>query len=200
MKKTLKINNIIFTQIKHRYKFYDDSRVYNGIYKNKTIVDTFYPHNIARHIVGNNESSLRLSHGINDSYALSEQVAEDYGSKMLHISELVTMLGYTKTEITKILQKVKNNDFNIILAGAGGTGSNFLHWLFKMSEWTGKARIFNMMYIYDPDTFDIPNMLRIPFKPEFHFETAEQQSAYKVHCLPKKFNILSRHFDVCQNH
>ena len=52
------------------------------------------------------------------------------------------MLGYTKTDIGKILQAVKNRELQCILIGLGGTGSNFIHWLYEMSEWTGKTEIF----------------------------------------------------------
>ena len=81
----------------------------------------------------------------------------------LHISELVGIYGYTKTSIAKILNNAKKKQFKICVIGYGGTGTNFLHWLSKMAEWTNVNKIFEDMVIADDDYFDSINLLRVPF-------------------------------------
>jgi hypothetical protein len=156
------------------------------------LADSAYPAKLAQAIV-NNTDIQKLNPNV-EAYAISERVSNDLACKSLHISELITMLGYTKTDIGKILQKVKNEEYRLILVGAGGTGSNFLYWAFKMAEWTGKYEIFKELSVYDDDSFDIPNMLRIPFKPEFYSVSENEANALKVNCLPFKFKTLSSSF------
>ena len=189
MKKTIKINNLIFDKIKFRYEFFDDRYIRDRLRQNKMILDTFYPFMLASNILDPTRE-MRLQNTSNSGYAISERVAQDIGAKILHISELTAMLGYTKTDISKLLQAVKNKEYNIALVGAGGTGSNFMHWLYQMCEWTGKEQIFRKLYIADDDDYDIPNMLRIPFLPEYGRARPEETSK-KINLLPKKFKILS---------
>ncbi len=190
-KKQIQINDILFEKISHRYDFYDSVRIWNRGKINKMLLDTFYPFDIALSIRNNIGIKKYITTQIN-GYAISERVAEDTGARKLHISELVTMLGCTKTDITKMLQHVKNLELNCILVGLGGTGSNFLHWLYEMSEWTGKSQIFNKIEAYDDDEFDIPNMLRIPFIPQYG--TEDNEAPLKVNCIPLKFNNTTRKF------
>ena len=187
MEKQIKVNEVIFEKISFRYDMYDIGRVYTGRAVNSLLLDTFYPYVLAREIVYPATGVLKLTNG-RSGYAISEKIAQDLGVNHLHISELVTMLGYTKTDIAKLLQAVKNKNYNIALVGIGGTGSNFLHWLSQMSEWTGKTKIFPTLYAYDDDDFDIPNMLRIPFLPEFR---GPNSTAKKVDCLPGRFKELA---------
>jgi len=192
MNKTIKLNNLIFEKVKFRYDFFDIARTNDRNRMSRLLLDSFYPYILAREIVAPNIGILSFLATSRDGYAISERVSEDLSCKKLHISELVTMLGYTKTDISKLLQAVKNKEFGLALVGLGGTGSNFLHWVFQMSEWTGKDRIFQSAHAYDDDDFDIPNMLRIPFIPEFR---NQMQTAKKVDCLPRKFDkIASRWF------
>jgi len=187
MEKTIKINEQILTKLDFRYHFYNttiDSRI-RGV-RSKTLVDSMYPARVALGISRN--ETIPLVGDLSQGYAISELVAKDMGAKKLHISELITMLGYTKTDISKLLQSVKNKELYLTLVGVGGSGSNFLHWLYEMAEWTGKNQIFQYIYAFDNDDFDIPNLLRIPFIPE-SIRTGETK---KVMCLPLKFRILTQ--------
>jgi hypothetical protein len=191
MNKTIQLNHLIFEKIKFRYDFFDTQRVYNRNQQNKLLLDSFYPFVLAKEIAFPANGVLKIGSKVaRDGYAISERVAEDLGCKKLHISELITMLGYTKTDISKLLQSVKNKQLSLLLVGLGGTGSNFIHWMSEMSEWTGKSKIFYKLSMYDDDDFDIPNMLRIPFIPEFR---AVSHDSKKVHCLPGKSLQLAEH-------
>lgn len=187
MKKIIKINELIFEKIKFRYHFVDEMYVRDRSRQNKMLLDSIYPSVVAKTIAGQSINNSLNKRG----YAISERVAEDLSAKRLHISELISMLGYTKTDITKILQAVKHLNLNIVLIGLGGTGSNFLHWLYEMSEWTGKDHIFQRMTSFDDDDYDVPNMLRIPFVPQF---STTSFNSKKANNIPKRFHTLANIF------
>lgn len=190
MNKQIKINHLIFEKIKFRYEFLSARFVNDRTRRNKLLLDSFYPYNLAMKIVNNgHQMHNHLTEGT--GYAISERVAEDMNCRILHISELTSMLGYTKTDISKLLQSVKNKEYNIALVGAGGTGSNFMHWLYQMCEWTGKEQIFSKLYIADDDEYDIPNMLRVPFIPEYGRANGGDTSK-KIDLLPKKFEVIAK--------
>ena len=185
MKKQIQINDLIFEKIKFRYDFHDRGRVRT---RNKVLLDTLYPFELA--IAIKNGSKIREIPTSYDGYAISERVSDDLGAKKLHISELISMLGYTKTDISKILQSVKNKEVNCALVGLGGTGSNFLNWVYEMSQWTGKSQIFKKLRAFDDDIFDVPNMLRIPFSPQLKDVKIEP---WKTNCIPAKFWTITEH-------
>lgn len=185
MKKTMHINDIILDQIRFRYKFYN--RRIGGIDRkvNSFILsDYVYPTEIANSILSN-EPILRLA--LTNRLAISERVSRDLSIPKINIADLCAMLGYTKTSIAKILNAIKRKKINLILVGAGGSGSNFLHWTYEMMEWIGKSHIFDQVRVYDDDQFDVPNLLRIPFL----FDN-NQQSTEKVNSLPAKFIFLAK--------
>ena len=185
MNKTINISDLIFEKIKHRYHFQTENKMHQRNARNKVLVDSFYPAWIAISIAEPTPNAMHITTG--QGYAISERVATDLNSRKLHISELTTMLGYTKTDIGKLLQATKNKEYDLVLVGLGGTGSNVIHWLYEMMQWTGKEQIFRRVRMFDDDEFDIPNMLRIPFIPEF---TNTVFDAKKVNTIPKKFNNI----------
>ncbi len=186
MNKTINISDLIFEKIKHRYHFQSENRMHQRNARNKVLVDSFYPAWIATSIATPNANTMNITSG--QGYAISERVATDLGSRKLHISELTTMLGYTKTDIGKLLQAAKNKEYDLVLIGLGGTGSNVIHWLYEMMQWTGKEQIFRHVKMFDDDEFDIPNMLRVPFIPEF---TSTVLNANKINTVPTKFNNIA---------
>ncbi len=184
MKKTIQINDLIFDKIKHRYDFYDlNRRRRNGTY----LLDSFYPVEVAKAIM--NEQDVKANK--RSGYAISERVASETGVAKLHISELTTMLGYTKTSIGKILQAAKNKNIGLTLVGLGGTGSNFMYWMHEMAQWVGKENIFSAIHGFDDDIYDVPNLLRIPFMPEMHGE-----EPLKTNCIPNRFKNISHQQDL----
>ena len=191
MQKKIKVNDIIFEKIKFRYDLMNLGYIHNRKHKTKLMLDSFYPYAVARSIKEGELIQRILGIGTN-GYAISERVVEDMSCKQLHISELTSMLGYTKTDITKLLQIVKHKNYKIVLVGLGGTGSNFLHWMYEMCNWTGKTEIFAEVFGADNDDYDVPNMLRIPFIPE----NSTEVSSLKAYCIPKKFRYISARYDM----
>ncbi len=158
MTKTININNIILKQLKHRYELVD----YNLLSTNQKsygIIDSIYPHEI----VGKETHGGAMIRGRAGCVAISERIARDLQVPLLHISDLVSIFGYSKTAIKDILLEVKKKKFKILVLGYGGTGTNFLHWLSKMAEWANINRIFEDLIIADNDYFDSINLLRVPF-------------------------------------
>lgn len=185
-KKTIRVNDIIFDKIKFRYHFMTSQRIFDRKRQNKILLDTFYPYEVANAVIRKTSINRNIHNA--KGYCISERVAADLGVKKLHISELTSMLGHTKTDIGKILQSVKNRQLNIALVGLGGTGSNFIHWLYEMCEWTGKTEVFRSLIGYDDDDFDVPNLLRIPFVPE----NRATVSSKKVHCIPDRYKAVAQ--------
>lgn len=190
MEKTIEINKIIFTQIENRYHFLNRDRFTGREYSGKLIADSFYPQFVCRNIANIRQPSLGT---VKNSYAISERIAKDMGIKKLHISELITMLGYTKTDISKLLQNVKNRNIQIILVGIGGTGSNFLYFMHELTQWVGKDSIFQKIDAYDKDSYDVPNLLRIPYIPKTESNILDMTS--KVGTIPKEFKLISNRFN-----
>jgi len=184
--KKIKINDIIFDKIKFRYEFMTADRVHLRHHLGKILIDSFYPYQVGLSIAQSTPITINRN---KTGYCISERVAEDLGQKKLHISELTSMLGYTKTDISKLLQTVKNRELSVYLVGLGGTGSNFLHWMYQMVEWTGKTQVFKSVKGFDDDVFDVPNLLRIPFVPE---SNGTNVTANKTDCIPGRYREISR--------
>lgn len=189
MQKQVKINNTLFTQIENRYHFLNRDRFMMRTYNGKLIADSFYPQFVCRGILGVRQPSMG---SVKNSYSISERIARDMGTKVLHISELTTMLGYTKTDIAKLLQAVKNKHISVALVGIGGTGSNFLYFMHLMSQWVGKDEIFPYVRAYDSDQYDVPNLLRIPFIPKLPDNFTNGPG--KVTSIPKVFKLIASNF------
>lgn len=155
-----------------------------------SISDAMLPTFIAKQIRG--ETPLT---GSSDTYArqtpcLSERTAKMIGAQLIPTQDIVTMLGYTKTEIGKLLQSVKNKELKLHIIGAGGTGSNFLWWLTKLCQLTGKKHIFNILKVYDDDSFDAINMIRIPFIPA----ESTDDIPLKVDIIPRECEVVAKKF------
>ena len=189
MKKKININDLIFEKIKFRYELFDLRSVRLRAVNQKLLLDSFYSHMICKEIATpSNDGLFGKGQYEQNGYCISPRIASDINGRTLHISELVSMLGYTKTDISKLFQSVKTKGLDIVLIGLGGTGSNFLHWMYEMAEWTGKENIFYSIRAYDNDNYDIPNMLRVPFEPSFN---TKDFSAKKAKTIPKKFELLA---------
>ncbi len=169
MEKIININNIILKQLKHRYELIE----YNNLspsQKSYGIIDSIYPFQILRkEIAGTGYVKGRAG-----CIAISERIARDQQVPLAHIADLTAILGYSKTKIKNILLAVKKKKLSIAVVGYGGTGTNFLHWMSKISEWTNINRIFTDLIVSDNDYFDSVNLLRVPF------------------ILPEKENILRK--------
>jgi len=89
-----------------------------------------------------------------------------------------------------VLQSTKINRHKLILLGYGGSGSNFLHWVYEMAEWTGKTDIFKTITVIDNDILDVTNLFRIPYIPE----QREFSNIEKIYTIPLRFRKLSPRF------
>ena len=141
----------------HRYDFIEYEYL-KPSQKGFGIIDSIYPNELWK-----KESNLLASSLKTGVVAISEKVSKDLGVPQLHISDLVSFFGYNKTNISKILLSVKKKNFDILVLGFGGTGTNFIHWMSKMAEWTNIHHIFGRMIVADNDFFDSTNLLRVPF-------------------------------------
>jgi len=172
MTKKIEINSLILKQIANRYEAIEFGKLSTG-QRNYGIIDSAVPYE-EYYSLKYNEGYYKFPPGC---IAISEPIAKRYNLPRLHISELCTIFGHTKTSIKKILTEVKKKNIDLGMIGFGGTGTNFFHWLSEMAEWTNTNRIFKRFYIYDNDFFDSVNLLRVPF--------VLKQKKDITHLLPK---------------
>ena len=190
MNKRIWANYELFNSIKFRYYHPSMNNSLPMKMKQKMIVDSYYPYTILKNIKnhGIGELSRVMENNFVDGYAISELVSNDLGIKKLHISDLATMLGYTRTDITKMLSAIKREPNTLVLVGYGGTGSNFMHFLHEMCAWTGVNEVFKNIEIYDDDVLEVPNVIRMPYIPEMH----RHNDPEKVYYIPKRFSNTTR--------
>jgi len=188
MKKIKRINEIIAQQIEWRYELLNWNHYRTRHKKNKEIYDSYFPGLVYKSI--KNKSMIEsITSKKRKDYVLSERISKITGNPLLHISEITNMLGYTKTEISKILAKVKKNQPRVSLLGMGGSGSNFIHWTYLMAEWTNKLELFYELTLIDFDKFDTTNMLRIPFASRNNV-----MHPYKVNVVPTKYTNIAKSY------
>lgn len=184
-KQAININNIIFSQIESRYDLVRGASQNTG----NNLLDSYYPFYLYQKL--KNDKNINMDKQIfSKSYSISELISKEFGSKKIYIGDLIKIFNYNTSQITKILKKLKSKRFSMVLLGAGGTGSNFLYWTSQLCELTNINEIFNTIVVIDYDKFDIVNMLRIPFIPNID----ENESTYKVDCIPNNIKIISSTF------
>jgi len=198
------INEEIGNAIQFRY--INVRRASSGFYINDTstrklIGDTYLPNMVlemirdSKTIEGGLKDIVQLRNSAGESstpfYTISELATNMMKSSKLSIEDMVKMLGYTKTDISKILRRVKKRQHRLILIGAGGTGSNFLHWTYEMMSMVGLTSIFGLISVFDNEKYDTTNILRLPFIPEVPFDPRLMVDGYKVDMLPKRFEALA---------
>ena len=193
IKKRLYPNDIIANDIMFRYLMYNPERARHRLPRNKfgnMFMDSFYPFKICKSVTDPaNTRRLEVIDTMIDGYAISDIVANDMNVKKLHISELITMLGYNKTAITKLLRNVKLKKLIICLVGFGGSNTNFLHWIYEMAAWTKQPNIFHRIFVVEPERFEVSNMLRVPFQPKFKY--IDSSDPLKATMIPKRFNYIT---------
>ncbi len=192
--KEININKILIKQIIHRYQMvaYNKLKISEKKYG---IIDSVYPLELLQ-----KDENLITEPIRQGCVAISERIAKDLDIPQLHISELATFYGETKTSISKMLLAVKKKQFNLLIIGYGGTGTNFLHWLSKMAEWTNTHHIFEKMIIADDDYFDSTNLLRVPFiLPETHGNNLKKKIYYFKDYAGLTKRIEKRYHNIDKN-
>jgi len=187
-KQAIDINNIVFSQIESRYHILKSSHTGSP----NTIYDSQYPYFLYQAIKKDSHTDANTKRIFSTGYSISELISRDMGTRQMHISDLIKILGYSQSEISKILKIVKSRGQYLILLGAGGTGSNFLYWTYKLSELCHISKIFSTISVIDYDEFDIVNMLRIPFIPEIN----SHKSTLKVDCIPTNIKSIAAIFNT----
>ena len=72
MKKTIRVNDIIFDKIKFRYHFMNSGRVSDRKRNNKALMDSFYPYQVAKSIKDKREIEGNING--KKGYCISQRV------------------------------------------------------------------------------------------------------------------------------
>jgi hypothetical protein len=122
---------------------------------------------------------------------VSEYTSQFLNVPQLDFSELMHILGYNKTYISKLLKRVREKNLTPIIVGSGGSMMNFMHWASEACKWTSVASIFNKVVVYEDDELDFTNLLRIPFIPKISQQNMYNGNILKIDGIAGRFEILS---------
>jgi len=136
-----------------------------------------------------------------NGFTFSEFGEKIFGLRRIRIEDAIKLLGYTKTDIRRIVSKVYNVCPSIIFAGVGGVGSNLIHWFYELMILGGKPQLFSRVSLYDEESYDVSNLLRIPFIPEItKIGDAEQNINKKVFMVPEKYTSIAGFVERIDEH
>ena len=97
--------------------------------------------------------------------AISPFIASNLQVPVVPASDLVRLLGFTKRDLTSLIETVKAKSLDICFIGFGGTGVNTTHWLTEICKITGHDALFNSLTVVEPDSVEFSNLLRFPIDP-----------------------------------
>lgn len=165
MEMRISLYDVLKNAMEGRYKLYQRDS-FNGT---NTVFDAYLPYYT---ITGNGNIPLTAK-------AITHNTAKQMNIDLIPMEDLATMVGYTKKDLTKLFIAVKKKNINLYLLGAGGTGSSFIYWSERILEMIGQANIVNSVIIHDMDTWDITNLVRVPFdlsadEVDEHFSSADK--------------------------
>lgn len=181
---TVSIGELIADKIKVRYA----EITHRTMGSTNMVVDAFYPTYVRQSLV----SGMQAPALGKKCSAISPFVASELGVYQIPIEDLTSMLGYKKIEIKKMLEAVKAKKIELVLAGLGGTGMNFMHWATELCNYTNTVNVFEEILIYDQDSVDLTNIFRFP--QSLNPGTAYSDSGsnmYKIQMISSA-SILSR--------
>lgn len=164
MKEKIAVNEIIENQIEFRYEYYISSGGKNIVDRNLPLYEKF-------------DSDFRRYS------CFSELTEKRLGATVISDKVLMDMLETTITEIKKVLNAVKKKKYLLALAGMGGSGTNFIHWTYRLANIISVRGIFSDVIMYDRETFETSNVYRIPFLLDSYGSTM------KVHMIPKRYDM-----------
>lgn len=150
----INIGELIAEKIKFRYAEITELAVGSA----NMVVDAFYP-TYVRHSL--TQSNINHQLGKRCS-AISPFIANELNVFKIPFEDIVKMLGYKKVDLKKILDTVKSKQIDLVLAGLGGTGMNFMHWAEELANYTNTVNIFKNILIFDEDEVDLTNIFRFP--------------------------------------
>ena len=157
-----------------RYAMFD--RIADG--SANPIIDSYMPKAIK-----DNVQNLNLPHS---AYCVSEWFSNMTGVRQLPFKMMLQTLNVSDKELKEMVLKVKRKKLHLCFVGFGGTGTNTYHWLTKILDHTGNVNLFDQVTIYDKETLDFTNLLRIPF------DTDKLCANYKVDLFDNRNNLSNR--------
>lgn len=147
----------INTELAHRYAVLEKP----GKIKN-LIVDSFLPQYFIKHKFNLIELKEEFSKISSSATMIHRGFARMLGIRELPFEDMLTVIGYTKENISTLLTNVRAKKLNIAFAGYGGVGTNTIYWLTQMCNICNIQGLFNKIIIADPDTLSLDNIFRMP--------------------------------------
>ncbi len=110
-KKTVGINSIIFGQIRHRYEMVKYEFLTTN-QKSYGIIDSIYPYEKFKQ--ESVEKIIQVQRA--GTIAISDRIAKEMNVPVMNILDLVSIFGYTKTNLRELLLAVKKKNLIYVLS------------------------------------------------------------------------------------
>ena len=157
MRENINVLYDVAKELDAKYYMFSDHREVGYKTKSNMIVDSYFPYMYKGKMLGASGHACG-----NRDIAISPFVANILRVRQADTSELCEILGFSRTSIKSILGAVKKKKIRLVLAGYGGTGANFMHWMNELCEMSDRENIFEEMQIFDADNWSLSNLPRIP--------------------------------------
>lgn len=169
-------------QIRTRYAMFDRPR--SGALN--PVIDAFVPRMLySANLDVNRLQDIKIPA---TAVTISPLFANILGIRQLPVEELCAVLGYTIKDIRQLLRAVRSKQLHMTMVGFGGTSINTIYWLDQMSKMTSSIKLFKELVIYENDTLEFSNLLRLPVNiyslPEFNAKR------YSYNSAPSKLALL----------
>lgn len=156
------------------------------------IVDSFLPQYFIKHKFNLENIQEEFRKNISSSATMIHRgFARMLGFRELPLDDMLTMIGYTKERIHKLLVNVRAKKFNIAFAGYGGVGTNTIYWLTELCNMSNIQGLFNKLIVTDFDTLSLDNIFRMP-NPFKIFPASKHIRFNSYHSYPSNYNALHK--------
>lgn len=168
-------------EVTHRYAMVPLSTVDSNLLN---IVDSSLPHLLVNGNFRAEHMQLRSHHSYT---AISPFTADLLNVNRVPFEDLISLLGYTKEQLTNLTKIVKEKNYDFIFVGAGGTGMNTAVWLSEIVRLTGIKNIFKTVTVHEEESAEFTNLLRFPLSTALNYNAG----THKLHIIKPYINMLS---------
>ena len=181
---TTSLLDYIRKQIRNRYAYIPIPRNIRSI--PNLVLDSYLPNTMDSNNFNNVQSGLHSY--TRKAYAISPMTASFFDVPQIPVLDLCKTLGYTEQQLKTMTQEIRGKRLrHLVLAGAGGTNVNTMHWIASIAKELDCGKLFNSILIHEEDVPDVSNLLRFPKNPK----SQEVVSDNKANILLKDCEYLS---------
>lgn len=154
------------------------------------VMDSFMPKYFMNLLTGNN---ITNEEGFpKTAVAISELTSDLMNVPLMPRDELFRLVGYSEKDLKTLLRTVASKKLHMTMVGLGGTGANTLYWLYEMSVLCNVPNIFHNITVFEPDSLEFHNMLRMPMSGMRAFNSYRTNELDKAISYEPKIDIVAK--------